>query len=650
MMRRRFGGALLAVVLAIVASAAIGVPAAPLRSEPGQTARPQQKEPRGIPRYDKSKGPNTGLALYEWANQLAQRNRCDEAIPLLEELVEKYPEIGTAPELLSGCYLKAGRPQEAIALLERFIATRPDYFPFIRDLGLAYLDLGRREEAVAAWRRALKPGEQYGSFYGMVAKLEQEAGLYEEAIATYRAGTAYRPYMEHYTNEIMRLERILGRHDEALRELFRLMIRRDATADNDLRSALAIYRDAQNRERLFALADSAAGAAGPRSSSFGTLKAVFLIEDGRPGEAATEILGDGAARLGEGELYSILGSLAGARREESGGGYGAVLGAVGRRFLEQYPDSPYAPAAMLTLAENARQDARFGDPPARQKALEDALSLAEAARAHRAAAPYAQRAMVLRAEILLEDLHRGDEALRELDQYSRSGARRSAAVMELRMRALLASADRNAAERQLAALAADPDSNMAIMGAYGLGELAFRKGSYSEASKAFSELAEKHPASAWANDALETALSISAALREGRGALDIYRAAVIAEERGERTAALDSLVALDARYPESALAPRALFVRADILAEGGDTAEAAADFEGVAERFAEHELAPRALERLAAIAERHNAALALERYGAIMERYPQYPFVERVRARYVALGKSRGTAEGAGNK
>jgi tetratricopeptide (TPR) repeat protein len=631
----------------------------PPRSEDRRGAR------RSVPDEDRRALTTEDAALVERANRYAQLGRCEEAIPILEQLVARQPRIAIAPELLSNCYLKTGRPGEAASLLERMLETDPDNFAYIRNLGLAYLDLGRREEAVAAWRRALKDGEQYGAIYGLVARLEQEAGLFDEAIATYRAGSAYRPYMEYYSNEIVRLERILGREENALRELLRVMGRREAAAEVDLRSAVAIHREAKNRGRFVALVDSAAAAAGDRTGAFRALKTAFLIEEGRSVEAEAGLFGAGAPEPTETDLHAILNHVARARGEERGtAGYDAFFAAVGRRFLDRHGDSALAPAVMLMLAENAREKAGRGggrtngaEPrqgagagDARATALDEALSLAAAARDHRHASPYLERAAALRARILFEDLHRGDEALAELDRIPRRAGARSLGTEELRMRALLASADRDAAARRLDELAADPDSNAARIGEYGLGALAFRKGAYGAAVKTLSELAEKHPASAWANDALEAAIEIRGGLQEGTGALDLYRAAVAAAERGRRGEAIDSLSALERRHPESALAPRAVFMRAEIEAGAARRSAARADFERVAEKFPAHELAPRALERIAALVEEEGAGAALEAYGVLMERYPDYPFMERVRERYAALARETGQAPGKGTK
>ncbi len=647
--RRALALIVLAAGIASALEGALSPAAGQERKDPRRSERP------GKPRRSPAEPGRSALSpeaslLIQQAEQYRRLGQCDRAIPLLEELVARHPQIAVAPEMLSSCYLETGRPADAAGLLERMLAAEPERLAYIRDLGTAYLDLGRRADAIATWRRALDIGEENGPLYGVVAKLEQEAGLYDEAIATYREGSAHAAFLEQYSNEIVRLERVLGRPENALRELLRAMDRREASIDAELRTAVAIYRDAKSRDGLAALVDSAAAAGGGRAGAFRALRMAYLIEEGRAGEARAELLGAGAPEPSERELRAILMHVARARGSGENPGYGEFFAAVARRFLDRHPASPHAPEIMLMLAESVRESARRSTGAARAAALDDALSLAATARDHALGAPYRERASAIRAEILFEDLRRSDDALRELARIPERAFARSLGAKELRMRALLASADGDAAARALSGLAADPDSNAARIGEYGLAALAFRRGAYEASVKSFSDLAERHSASQWANDALEAALEIRAALPEGKAPLDLYRAAVVAAERGESAAAADSLAALERRHPESVLVPRAVFMRAEIEAAEGRAGEARADFGRVAERFPEHELAPRALERLASLVEIENAGEALEIYGSIMERYPEYPFMERVRERYVTLGASKGAAGGKGSK
>ena len=488
--RRALALIVLAAGIASALEGALSPAAGQERKDPRRSERP------GKPRRSPAEPGRSALSpeaslLIQQAEQYRRLGQCDRAIPLLEELVARHPQIAVAPEMLSSCYLETGRPADAAGLLERMLAAEPERLAYIRDLGTAYLDLGRRADAIATWRRALDIGEENGPLYGVVAKLEQEAGLYDEAIATYREGSAHAAFLEQYSNEIVRLERVLGRPENALRELLRAMDRREASIDAELRTAVAIYRDAKSRDGLAALVDSAAAAGGGRAGAFRALRMAYLIEEGRAGEARAELLGAGAPEPSERELRAILMHVARAR------GAGRIPGTASssppwRGAFSIGTRPRRTPRRSCSCSRRACARARRRSTgAARAAALDDALSLAATARDHALGAPYRERASAIRAEILFEDLRRSDDALRELARIPERAFARSLGAKELRMRALLASADRDAAARALSGLAADPDSNAARIGEYGLAALAFRRGAYEAAVKSFSRSRRK---------------------------------------------------------------------------------------------------------------------------------------------------------------
>jgi len=96
------------------------------------------------------------------ARQLMRDGAYDDAARILESLVAEKPEILTAAEMLSTCYMRAGRAREAIDLIEKRLERSPGNFSLIKNLGLAYLELGDRRRAVESWRRLLSSGEKKG--------------------------------------------------------------------------------------------------------------------------------------------------------------------------------------------------------------------------------------------------------------------------------------------------------------------------------------------------------------------------------------------------------------------------------------------------------------------------------------------------------
>lgn len=631
-------------------------------AQPTRTPRQEQQKrpPRGQPvPAEKGRATESPGAMLDRANHFLMLGRCGEAIPILERLVKDYPRIAAANEMLSVCYIKEGRAADAAAHLERCLAEDPGQVAYARELGRAYMDLDRREDAVAVWRRLLAGDEKTASMYGHVAKMMQEAGLYDEAVEILREGTKYKETADYYSREIVRLERIIGREEDAFRDALQLVGRRPGALEGEIREVADIYRESKKRERLVAILDSTAAASGDRSGAFRTLRTVFLVEAERYDDAREHLLGANASAFREDELYALLVHLGKMPVAGADPRLAALRGDLMRLFLERFGSSAFAPHVRLMAAENAREAMRSAPEQERAKLLEEALAHCDAVKRSGRGAPYFDRAVILKARMLYEDRRRPAEALAELSAAGRRDSPQRLEAEELRVRILLASDDSKHAAAELGRVAADADSSVALLGRYGLGRLAFLAGRYDESVKTLSAIAETRPGSPWANDALELAIEVTQALPEGRGALDLYRAAALARSRGARAEALDSLGALERRFPASSLAPRAIFTMGEIEAEladgaagargpvaGGSTpapdflAAARADFARLVESYPLHELAPRALERLAGLAEEERPAEALSTYAALMDRYPDYPFVERVRGRYVALGKT----------
>ncbi len=635
------GTALLAASVVAAACLALLVCACPGAWASGQAvvqtkgrAKPPANEPARRPA-------DTPVVMIDRANYFIMQGRCEDAIPILERLVVQYPQVYTANSMLADCYLKGGRAQEAAALLERCLETDPGNRTYLQELGSAYIDMGRKEQALETWRRLLKADDKFGSTYGVVAKMEQEAGLYDEAIATLRDGMKYKENAEYYAREVIRLEQAIGRDEEAFRDALLLLGGKQGLLEGDVRSVSDIFRESKREDRLISIVDSLVSAGEDRNGVYRTLKTILLVEGGRYDDARRHLFGKGAAALRDDQLYSIIVYMSRMTDRRTDARLMSLDADLMQQFLDRFNASIYAPGVMFLMALGKREAAGAASGAAREKLLAEALAMAEAVKHQRLGAPYLERVYFFRAQVLFEDLHRPDEALRELAALPPRSDAQTPEALELRVRILLASPDRGEAATVLKRMAADADTTVAFPGRYGLGRLAFLGGRYDESVKILSDLAEKHPSSAWANDALELAMDEKGAMGEGGGALAPYRGAVLAQSRGEFAAAIDSLAALGKRYPESSLAPRALFMKAEIEAAAARDA-ARADFAKLAETWPLHDLAPRSLERLAELEGRDNPGEAVAQYGRLMERYPDYPFIERVRERYIALGKTTG--------
>lgn len=606
------------------------------------TARPAHAATKG--RADTLRGQirrEIDLSLeLDRAGRLINEKRYGEAIAVLERISIAYPGIDTAAEFLAGCYLRTGRPRDAVNLLKARLRSNPSNFSFVRDLGHAYLDLGRKEKAIEVWERLLTDEEKHSSYYGTIAKLEQDAGLYEEALGTYRRGRRFKRHFLRYTREIVRLERLLERPHAAFREGLAYLDAMHEPRIEHTRFLSEIFRDAGAPSSSYiAAVDSAASASTANSRFFALFASLLLVEASRYDEARAFITGGDSHAFGADEFYSFLNALAGMDRKAAEAPFHDIFDNALDIFLARYGDSPIAPGVLLLAARYRWGEARGRGAPDSVR-VREVIVLVDSVIAHPFGAAYIENAMIAKAIVQLEGLRSPEQALITLENIRWRGKEQRYRIEELRLRALLASGDWRRAKKWMDISAVSLDSTIAIHARYGLGRLAFFERNYGEAVEILSGLAEKHPASAWANDALETAMMTKAALDEGTGALDLYRAAVFAGERGEFAAAIDSVVSLRERYPASIIGPRALFLRGEYEESAGRREEAVDTFSRLAETYPLHELAPRSLERIGLLLTKARPEEAQRRFQQIMTRYPNDPFLERVRMHYMALRKS----------
>ncbi|MCK4351082.1 MAG: hypothetical protein KAX13_09490, partial [Candidatus Krumholzibacteria bacterium] len=338
---------------------------------------------------------------------------------------------------------------------------------------------------------------------------------------------------------------------------------------------------------------------------------------------------------GESEIFAIVGYLMRARQQGAMNGHGPILRKALETFLEDHGSSPVAAGVMFALAEDIRAQAASGT--GRELALQEALDVIDRILSHPKSGFYREPALLLEAEILLDELHRPAGALEALEGAEFRATDRAREAERLIMRALIEAERWEEAELRFKLLSGDSDSVKAAVGRYGIGKMHFHRGEYGAALDSLSRFAERHPWSEYANDALETAMLVKEALVEDTAPLDCYREAYVSLAQGWVGTAADSLDSFRQLYPLSLMLPRVQFMRAEIYLISGNSEAAAVLWMELAEGSPLHELAPRALERVAGMA---GAGEAAGLYEKIIERYPDDPFIGRIRSRYIALRKS----------
>lgn len=581
------------------------------------------------------------------AVKLISENRFKEAIGVLEPVCEGFPEYHDLAEMLSLAYIRAGRPEDAIALLEERLEKAPGRIEMVKNLGTAYLDIDEREKAIETWESVL--GGEHGrpENYGVVSRLEWNAGMYDEAIGTLRAGLVEKKYYRSYMNEIIRMEKLMGRDRDAFIDGLAYLEAEKKPFGMSAQFLADIFRDAGSPPDLLVAVDSLAVSSKENRRFFAITGALLRAAGGDFSMLDTLVSGGLEIEPEAEEMYYVANAFFQMKDQRGSEDYRDAFSKVQSVFMKRFARSPMIPQMFLVSAQYYNE-AGINDPEGGGSFFEKAVAMADSTLNHPLGQQYREKAALLKAGILLERLHMPEEALQALAgvRWTSPGTLRESE--ELRMLAFLGSGRLDEGKAWFVKLEASPDSSLAATGKYGSGMADFYAGEYSSAAGKLAEMAERYPWSKWANDALDAAYICRIGMDEDPAFLDLYASALRAEAKGEFSEAAEVLDKAAARFPESSLLTRAIFLKGCMKESLGMKEEAKEVFLGLVEEFPEDEFAPRALERAGEMEERGAAGEAARLYARILEEYPGYPFLARIRKRYVGLSARPGVPGRAG--
>jgi tetratricopeptide (TPR) repeat protein len=571
--------------------------------------------------------------------------RGEEAADALRKILERYPDYSEGIYLIGRVYYETGMFEEAAEYLERRRADKPADWQTIEMLGQAYLELGRRGDAERTWHSYLTGGEKNAGRYLQVSRAEWQAGLFDEAIETLREGRRFPRYFTRFTAEIVRMEKTRGNYRAAFIEALPGFEADDMPDVNRSSGTISDFLEAGSPPELVAAVDSFAANARSNRPFFESLAAALRVETGDYSGASGYLIRAAGTGIPEKDLYALILHLYSLGGKAGDPAYEAYIDRASSAFIGKYKDSPRSPRVLLLKAQHEAQAAERGGPGARESALE-AVALADSTMGHRRGRAYADNARLLKAKVLLEDLRDPDAALGALDGGQWRHPNMARQVSDLRLEALILSGRWDEALKRFDAQIASPDSSVAATGKYGRGMVLFYRGEFAEAGKALSETAEEAPWSRWANDALAVAVLIKRAESGDPAVLGAFAAAMKSSGRGRYGEGADSLVLVAGKYPDSELAPEALYQGAVLLARAGRDIESTEALKRVIESYPLSRAAPRAVETLAASLEKTDPEEAASWYALFLERYGDDPWATRVRSRYVRLRKSESGEDG----
>jgi len=115
------------------------------------------------------------------AGRLAHEGRPEEAVRLLEGLIQSRPDLTRAYSKLAELQYSLGRPEAHLAAYERGALANPGSFPMVSSFGIALVEHGRFARAIEVLRRALGLFEEDPNVWGALAEAYWKTGEFEKA-------------------------------------------------------------------------------------------------------------------------------------------------------------------------------------------------------------------------------------------------------------------------------------------------------------------------------------------------------------------------------------------------------------------------------------------------------------------------------------
>ncbi|PAP77662.1 tetratricopeptide repeat protein [Rubrivirga marina] len=582
----------------------------------------------------------SGSQSYRLASTLLDNGRVDEATALLEDIVAEDPTDLAAWIKLEEAYETARRFDDLVALVDRRIAREGRTVALLASRGAALWRAERPDEARRAWTEAADLAPDDAQTYRIVANEIGALRLFDEAAAVLaqgreRLGTGISPLeLAHLYGLSLDYERAVVLYLEALAG--------DPALLGTVQARLARLIEGQGAPETFAAALQRAAALDPLDRSVRELQGWLALERGDFDGALDAVRA--LDRL-EGERGQSL--LAFAERAWAAGAPEAAAAALDE-VLQRHADGPAAPAARLgrarlwdAQARDAHERAGLGPTPAADSARAGYVAFLE----QNPTSDQRPRTTLALAD-LLRDVYRDYEAsearLREAangrDVGIASRARLTLGEVALRR------GDLDAARQRFQ----DVDESIRIgplaeQARYELALIDFYEGfMYSALARA--EALDENTAADAANDAIALRVTLGDALDPDvlpgpdvdltNDPLHIYGRAALRHRRGLTEAALATLDSLDAALgAQPALADESLYLRASVLLDAGQPAEAVAALDGLIERFPTSYFVDRALRLQARTyeGELDDPASAAERYDRLLEGFPGSPLAPEAR-------------------
>lgn len=565
-----------------------------------------------------------------WLDYLAQlwewENDPDAALRIREQIVERRPTDAGVLTAAGHAALRAKSYDLAAKWFEQALGITPEDESLVQALGEVQLARGNRDLALSIWKQGLKyrPADQQST--QRLARLLMAHELYEQAATVYQEGRAATASPALFAADLSLIYERLGDIPAAVREYLTALTPRDGRAARPER----LY-DLAEKGDARAVVIATLSAIPPDKLPFDAL-AVLVYARALDGvdfdEALKPLLAASQSADGASNLSRLLTRLA-SRFEQSERPRAAIQ--CYRRLLAGQPTSDYTAGTALRLAELLNQVGEW----------QEALSTLQSLDLKLLSPPLVSTVAIEIGDLLLRRAYRPADAIGAFEL-----ALQKSAIGRTALRARWGQADGLFAlgkyEDALASyqqlLTHDvPDEPEYVPGAqprrlaplpgedyvsYQQAEALFRQAK-PDAEAGFRRLAAEHPASPYANDALERVLLLQKMKTDAPAAAAV-REAIIATDRGDTAQAEQLLGSINS----PTLGDEALLLLARLQLQQGDRPKAIATLDRLAATFPKSTLAPQALYLAAMAYSLDNRPETLNRLRALIAAYPDAPIAE----------------------
>jgi len=578
-------------------------------------------------------------ARFQMAQQYERMGELERALNIYLSLYRSNPANFTYFDAVSRCYALLKRYDELIALIQERLRAQPGNIQYQVRLGDAYLRKGDEQKAFQIFDDILRKNRKNISVYRLVANELLQNRLYDRSIEVYRRGRKALGRPDLFALELAQLHTYRLNYADATEEYLRFLranprqlayvqarlaqFSGEHTTYEQVTRVLRRWIRKEPKNRAFRkLLISTLISFGDFEGAFTEVQA---LEKANARSKSREVPGRELFRFGQ-TCYSE-------------GKYHLAEQAF-TRLLRDFPGYRNKGSVLFELAKTLTKQGKY----------RQALQLFRRVERQFPRSSLALRSYLSCGQIFLDQLFEPDSAASYYQQILFEFKR-----PDEQTQALLALGDVEVARGnldqaehyykqalQLPLNNAHRDYRKRLQAHLRLAEVAFYKKDFAAAQQHLQSILQSpsgNLSNELVNDALEFSLVIENNLDANRVALESYADALYLVKRRRWKEAVQAFQVLADRFPQSSVAPKALFEAGRLKERLGDYLGAVLLYQSLLNQYPQHTLCDLALWRMGQIYENelNDPAKATDQYMAILVKYPESMFVEKARKRIRAL-------------